>query len=112
MCIKSENPKMKQSETANQLSYSTSVLQRYRNDINMLSAYRIHPNNTNKRAKKRKYTNFDNNSLRNSGPKRPQMTSKDLKKPQSTSNKIGKKVKTENILKGEFIQENVDINDQ
>ena len=46
-----ENPKLKQSETANQLSYSTSTLQRYRNDINMLSPYRIHPNNTNKRVK-------------------------------------------------------------
>ena len=36
MCIKFENPKMKQSEKANQLSYSTSTLQRYRNDIYML----------------------------------------------------------------------------
>ena len=52
MCIKFENPKVKQSGIANQLSYSTSTLQRYRNDINMLSPYRIHPNNTNKRVKK------------------------------------------------------------
>ena len=51
MCIKLKNPKMKQSEIANQLSNSTSTLQRYRNDINMLSPYRIHPNNTNKRIK-------------------------------------------------------------
>ena len=29
MCIKFENPKMKQPEIANQLSYSTSTLQRY-----------------------------------------------------------------------------------
>ena len=33
MCIKFETPKMKQSEIANQLGYSTSTLQRYRNDI-------------------------------------------------------------------------------
>ena len=43
---------MKQSEIANQLSMSSFTLQRYRNDINMLSPYRINPNNTNKRTKK------------------------------------------------------------
>ena len=37
MRMKYENPKLKQSEIANQLGYSTSTLQRYRNDINMLS---------------------------------------------------------------------------
>ena len=36
VCIKFEYPKMKQSETANHVGYSTSTLQRYRNDINML----------------------------------------------------------------------------
>ena len=39
MRVKYENPKMKQREIANQLDYSTSTLQRYRNDINMLSPY-------------------------------------------------------------------------
>ena len=51
MRVKYENPKLKQSEIANQLGLSTSTLQRYRNDINMLSPYRIHPSNTNKRIK-------------------------------------------------------------
>ena len=37
MSLKNENPKLKQSGIANQLGYSTSTLQRYRNDINMLS---------------------------------------------------------------------------
>ena len=41
MRIKYENPKLKHSEIANQLGYSTSTLQRYRKDINMLSPYRI-----------------------------------------------------------------------
>ena len=47
--LKYENPKMKQSEIANQLSFSSSSIQRYRNDIIMLSPYRI---NTKKRTKK------------------------------------------------------------
>ena len=36
MRIKYEKPKLKQSEIANPLSYSSSTLQRYRNDINIL----------------------------------------------------------------------------
>ena len=62
MKVKYENPKMKQSEIANHLGLSSSTLQRYRNDINILSPYRINPNNTNKRTKKALKTNFDNNS--------------------------------------------------
>ena len=79
MRIKYENPKMKQSQTANQLSYSTSTLQRFRNDINMFSPYRFHPNNTNKRAKKAPNTNIDNNSICEPDVERPQLNSNDLK---------------------------------
>ena len=75
MRVKYEKPKMKQSEIANQLGVSSSTLKRYRNDINMLLTYRIHPNNTNKRAKKVKNTNFDNGC----DFKRAQMTSNDHK---------------------------------
>ena len=53
--IKFESPKLKQSEIADQLSYSSSTLQRYRNDINMLSPYGIQPNNTDKRKKDFRY---------------------------------------------------------
>ena len=74
MRLKYENPKLKQSQIANQLGYSTSTLQRYRNDINMLSPYRIQPNNTNKRTKKASKTNLDNNSHRDHDLKRPRMT--------------------------------------
>ena len=56
MKVKYENPRMKQSEIANQLGMSSSTLQRYRNDINMLSPYRISPNNTKKRPKRLKST--------------------------------------------------------
>ena len=51
---------------------SSSTIKRYRNDINMLSPYRITPNNVKKRSKKAKIDN-------NNEPKRPQMTSNDLK---------------------------------
>ena len=39
MRVKYENPRLKQSEIANQLGMSSSTVQRYRNDINMLSPY-------------------------------------------------------------------------
>ena len=106
MRLKYENPKMKQSEIANQLSLSSSTLQRYRNDISMLSPYRINPNNTNKRSKKVKKTDFDNDTLLNHDDKRPQMTSNDLKSSQTKSNK-----KNKNVLKAGSIQENIEINE-
>ena len=49
MRMKYENPKLKQSQIQNQLGYSSTTLQRYRNDINMLSPYTIQSNN-NKRT--------------------------------------------------------------
>ena len=57
MRVKNENRKLKQSEIANKLGLSSS-LQRYRNDINMLSPYRIQPNITNKRTIKAKKNYF------------------------------------------------------
>ena len=51
MKVKYENPKLKQSEIADQLVSSSSTLQTYKNEINMLSPYRNIPNNTNKRKK-------------------------------------------------------------
>ena len=52
MQINFENPKRKQSELAEHLGYSSSTIKRYRNDLNMLSSYRIQPNTTNKRLEK------------------------------------------------------------
>ena len=43
MNIKYQNPKMTQSEISSHLNMSPSTIQRYRNDINMLSPYRINP---------------------------------------------------------------------
>ena len=110
MKLKYENQKMKQSEIANHLSLSSSTIQRYRNDINMQSPYRINTNNTKKRSKKVKNTDFDNNSHDEADVKRPQTTSNDLKRPQSTSNENIRKTKKNN-LKGGFVVENDEINE-
>ena len=107
MRVKYENPKMKQSEIANELSMSSSTLQRYRNDINMLSPYRTNPNNVKKRPKKVKNTDFIDDSHQEADVKRPQKTSNDLKRPQSSSYKT----KTKNSLKGGNIQEDNEINE-
>ena len=69
MNIKYQNPKMTQSEISSQLIMSPSTIQRYRNDINMFSSYRINSNNVKKKTK------IDNNG----DLKRPQLTSNDLK---------------------------------
>ena len=95
------NPKLKQSEIASQLNMSTSTIQRQSNDINMLSPYRINPNNVKKQPKKVKID--DNGDV-----KRPQMTSNDLK---TTSNDNNKKSKTKNNSKGGSIQEINEINE-
>ena len=96
MKVKYENPRMKQSEIAEQLGMSSSTLQRYRNDINMLSPYRISPNNFKKRTKKAKIDDIGD-------LKRPQMTSNDLK---TTSDEPVKNKK--NKLKG---GSNIEINE-
>ena len=107
MRLKNENPKMKQSQIPNQIGLSTSTLQRYRNDINMLSTYRINPNITNKRTKNSSNTHFDYNSHTNHDVKRPQLTSNDLKTTQTNSNK-----KNKNVLKAGSVQQNIEINIQ
>ena len=98
--IKYQKPKMTQSEISSQLNISPSTIKRYRNDINMLSPYRISPNNVKKQQKK---TKIDNNG----DPKRAQMSSNDLK---TTSN--DKKTKSKKNLKAGSVQEeNIEINE-
>ena len=104
--IKYQNPKMKQSEIANQLDISSSTLKRYRNDINMLSPYRINQNKGKKRTKKALNTDFDNNSLHEADIQISQMSSNDLKTTQTKSNR-----KNKNILKAGSVQENIEINE-
>ena len=99
MYMKYQNPKMKQSELANNLNMSSSTIQRYRNDINLQSPYRINPNNVKKRTKKPKIDDIGD-------LKRPQMTSNDVKPTSNESNKNKK-----NKLKGDGIQDNIEINE-
>ena len=99
MHIKYQNPRMKLSDIADHLNMSSSILQRYRNDINMLSPYRISPNNVEKRPKKAKIDDIGD-------LKRPQMTSNDIK---TTSNETFKNKK--NKLKGGSVQENIEISE-
>ena len=108
MRFKYENPKLKQSEIANQLGMFSGTIQRYRNDIYMLSPYRINPNNTNKRTKKAKNTNFDDDSHHEADVERLQMTSNDFKRSHSTSNENNRKAKTKNNLEGGT---NIEINE-
>ena len=98
MYIKYQNPKMKQSEIANNLNMSPSTLQRYQNDINMLSPYRISQNNTKILSKKVKIDDIGD-------LKRPQMTSNDLEKNSNETVKNKKKLKGGSVP----IQENVEI---
>ena len=83
MNINYQTPKMTQSEISSQLNMSSSTIKRYRNDLNMISPYRINPNIAKKRQKKVKID--DNGDL-----KRPQLTSNDLK---TTSNDKKNKIK-------------------
>ena len=99
MNIKYQNPKMTQSEISSQLNMSPSTVQRYRNDINMLSPYRISANNVKKRTKKAKIDDIGD-------LKRPQTTLNDVK---TTSNETVKNKK--NKLKGGSLQENIEINE-
>ena len=100
MNIKYQNPKMTQLEISSQLNMSPSTIKRYRNDINMLSPYRINPNNVKKQQKKTKIDNIGD-------LKRPQVTSNDLK---TTSN--DKKTRSKNVLKAGSVQEeNIEINE-
>ena len=96
MHIKYQNPKMKQFEIADHLKMSSSTLQRYKNDINMISPYRTTPNNVKKQSKKTKIDDIGDF-------KRPQMTSNDLKTTSNEPVKIKK-----NKLKG---GSNIEINE-
>ena len=115
MQIRFQNPKLRQSEIADQLGYSSSTLQRYKNDINMLSPYRIQPNITNKLSKNVSNTTLDNNSHRKHDLEKPQVASNYLVRPDRNAESIIKRTsfkKNKNTLKSGSVDENIEINDK
>ena len=104
-----ENQKLNLYEITKQLGCSTSTLPPYRIDINLPSLHSIHPNYTNKRAKKASNTKFDNNSHREHHIKRPQMTSNYLKK---TITNTKSDWRNKYVLEAGSMQENIEINYQ
>ena len=77
MEIKCNNPKLKQSEVAKLFDLSSSTIQKYRREINMISTYRIRPSSkANQRKQKTPNTNRDDVMVTSKDIK---MTSNDLK---------------------------------
>ena len=103
MEIKSINPKLKQSERAEDLKTSPSTLQRNRREINMFSHYRIPPSTNSNHTRKQKNSNTNHDDVK--------MTSNDLKTTsndlKTTSDEPVKYNKSE--LKGGA---NIEINDK
>ena len=86
MEIKSNNPELKQSEIAKLLESSSSTIQRYRREINLLSPYRIPPSSkTNQRKQETPNTNLDDVKVTSDDLK---MTSKRHQKNQLKKNQI------------------------
>ena len=71
METKSNNPKLKESEIANLLDLSSSTIQRYRKEINILSPYRIPLSSKSNQTRKQKTTNTNLDDVK--------VTSNDLK---------------------------------
>ena len=100
--IKSLSPRLKRDQITKELGCSNGTLQRYRNNINLLSPYTI-PSNSQKRRQKIANTNLDDKSNSEHDPK---TTSND---PKITSKPITKK---RSKLKGGSMQETDEINDE
>ena len=71
MEMKSNNPRLKQSEIAKLLELSSFTIQRYRREINMLSPYRIPPSSKTNQTRKQKTPNTNIDDVK--------VTSNDLK---------------------------------
>ena len=92
--IKSISSKLNESEIAKDLAKSTSTLQRYRREVNMLSINR-RPLSSNTNTRKQKTSNHSEHDLKMT-PNDLKMTSNDLKE----TSKESVKSNTKNKLKG------------
>ena len=88
MGIRAMIPKLPQKRLATELGYSSTILKRYRNDINKLSLFRVQPN-TNKR--RQKISNDNSNSQHE--PERSQTIPNEPKRAQNEHVKSLKKQK-------------------
>ena len=115
MEIKSVNPRLRQYQIEKELGCSITTLNRYKNDANMLSPWRIPPKNQ-KRRQKISNTNIDDNSNREHDVQRRQMTSIDLAKPDKKTELTVKRTyslkRNKNVLKVGFVHQNSEINDE
>ena len=84
MKIKAMNTNLTEKEIVEELEDPTSSLQRYRQDTNMLSPYRIPPN-SHERRQKITNTNLNDNSNRAHDVQRRQMISDFLAKPDTNT---------------------------
>ena len=102
MDMKSVTPKAKQGQTAKKLGCSNSTLQRYRQNINMISPYRISPNSQKrKQGISNRENDLDRPQTTSNDRKRHQMTSNDFKRPEVTSSDPEvQPIKNKNKLKG------------
>ena len=91
---KSINPKLNQSDFAEELAISISTLQRYRKERNMFSPYRIPPSSSKTNTRKQKTSNHTEHDLKATSNDF-RMTSNDLKMTSKKEN--GKKVKSKKI---------------
>ena len=85
--VKSNNPKLKQSEITEELEIASSTIQRYRREINMLSNYSLPPASNTNHTRKQNTPNTNHDDVK--------MTSIDLKltskRPQTNQLNIKKK---------------------
>ena len=88
MSKKSTSPRLRQDQIPKEFGCSSSTLQRYRQDINMLSPYKNPPNNHRRRQK---ILNREHDL------EKTQITSNDLKMTSENLNEKSKKVKTKQI---------------
>ena len=94
------NPKLKQSEIAKELGYSSSTIKRHKNDIKMLSLHRISSYTNHTRKRNISKTNHDD----------AKMTSNDLRRPQMVSiDPEVKPIESKNKLEGDTI---IEVNDK
>ena len=88
MSIQSTKPRLRQDQIPKEFGFSSSTLQRNRQDINMLSPYKIPPNNHRRRQK---ILNREHDL------QKTQITSNDLKMTSKNLKEKSKKVKTKQI---------------